>query len=142
MKTIWRITRIIGLAVLGLAFILLMVRDYAVLDPPTLLPPGEPPYGHNTPGILSRTVIITLIELGLLYCILRPWSFDRSVGRVVATIVLFLPWLTLNVLISMHAGGVFIWHLLWLMAVNLILVGLLVGIGISALFGLLARERG
>jgi hypothetical protein len=60
---------------------------------------------------------------------------------VVVAIVLFLPWLTLNLLISMHSSGVFIWHLLWLVVVNLILVGLLLGIGISALFGLLTNQR-
>jgi hypothetical protein len=118
-----------------------MVSDYTVLDPPDLLPPGEPPYGHNTPEILGRTVIITLIELGLLYRILRPWSFDRSIGRVVGAMVLFLPWGVLNLLISMHAGGVFLWHMVWLVAVKLILVGLLLSTGISALFGLLASKR-
>ena len=137
MKTVWRITRIIGLAALGLAFILLMVRDYMVVDPPGPLPLGELPYGHNTPEILGRTVIFTLVELGLLYRILRPWSFDRSILRVVGAITLFAPWGVLNMLISMHSGGVFLWHMVWLVVVNLILIGLLLGSGISALFGLL-----
>ena len=141
MRTIWQITRIIGLAALGLAFILLMTRDYTVVDPPNPLPPGEPLYGHNTSGVLSRTVIFTLVELGLLYRILRPWSFDRSIWRVVGAIVVFLPWGVLNLLLSMHAGGVFIWHMLWLVVVNLILVGLLISIGISALFSLLVKKQ-
>ena len=52
MKTIWRITRIIGLSMLGLAFVLLKVSDYTVLDLPNPPPPGRSP-NQRTPRLRS-----------------------------------------------------------------------------------------
>lgn len=123
-----RALRLGGLPCLWLAFAVMMVRNY-LGDPYDPSLEGTAAYGHNQEGALLQGLGLSLSELIILMGILRPWSFDRSWGRGMATFALLLPWTALAILSMMHSGGVFALHALWLMVV---LVGVLVLTIVSA----------
>jgi hypothetical protein len=111
-----------GLVFLWLVTALLMVRDDAN-DPYSPDLEGSARYGHNHQGALWQTLLITLVELAILYAFLRPWSYRRSWGRAVAALALFLPLAAFSMLMTMHAGGILLIHFLWLAVVMVLLFG-------------------
>lgn len=117
---IWQILKSGGLLALWLIAVWAMWRSHQ-LDPfdPTLQ--GTDRYGHNGEGDFKTFFIITLVELAVLYIVLRPWSFRRSFGRLLVVLVLFMPWTFLSMLASMHAGSIVSLHWLWLVAVDAVL---------------------
>jgi hypothetical protein len=67
-----------------------------------------------------------LIELCILYFILNPESRKWKTARIEGAIVLSWGWTILFAVMTMHAGGIAIIHLLWLLAVDFVLfIGLL-----------------
>ena len=117
-----KIVKSYGLVLLWLVTALLMVRDDAN-DPYNPSLEGTARYGHNHQGALWQTLLLTVVELAVLYAILRPWSYRRSWGRAVAALALFLPMAAFSTLMTMHAGGIVSLHLLWLVAVLVVLFG-------------------
>jgi peptidoglycan/LPS O-acetylase OafA/YrhL len=108
----------------------------AALDPgPTGLP-GDLPNLHNRPGDLAHNLCLTAGELLMAVALLRPWSYDRSWGRAIATVALFLPWTFLNVAFLIHSGGIMATHAVFLVVVLLSAVVLTAVSGIAA-----ARRR-
>jgi len=124
-----RALRLGGLPCLWLAFAVMMVRNY-LGDPYDPSLEGTAAYGHNQEGALLQGLGLSLSELIIVSGILRPWSYDRSWGRGIATFALLLPWTALALLSMMHSGGVFALHALWLM---IVLVGVLVMTIVSAI---------
>ncbi len=76
-------------------------------------------HGHNSPGVFEFTIKLGLIELCILYFILNPWVKKWKMERILLAIVLSWGWTVLLMLGLMHAGGIFIIHWLWLLAVDL-----------------------
>ncbi len=104
-------------ALLGLWLIALGLMIYSWLtDPadPTLT--GTDAYGHNSEGSMRQMGLLSATELLILYAIIRPWSFHRSVGRLVLAVALLIPWAITSMAISMHAGGIVAIHFLWVMS--------------------------
>ncbi|NEQ24982.1 MAG: hypothetical protein F6K28_38995 [Microcoleus sp. SIO2G3] len=67
-----------------------------------------------------------MIELGILYLVIRPWSFRRSWVRCLGAMTLFFPWTFLMMFITMHGGGITRIHFFWLVGIDLILITLLI----------------
>ncbi len=105
--------RSLSLIGLWLATAGLMARDYAA-DPPDLALVGTRAYGHNHEGALVQGLVFSAIELLALLALLRPWSYDRAWGRALVTLLLLAPWTLFSMMMTMHAGGVFVLHFLWL----------------------------
>lgn len=109
-----------GLLSLWLLAVGLMCHDY-VKDPydPTLT--GTAAYGHNGKGALQTMLVLSVVELIVLYLILQPWSYRRSWWRPLLALVLLVPWTFLSMVASMHADGVSVLHWLWLSVTTIIL---------------------
>ena len=93
-----------SLLLYGLLLVGLMYLDYRH-DPPNPALMGTATYGHNAVGEFERNVIRAVLELMILYLILRPWSYQHSWERPLVALILFLPWTCLH-LINIHVGGV------------------------------------
>ena len=96
--------------------VLLLMAISAMRDiGPTGLP-GDLPNWHNRPSDYSRFALAVLFEGFVAVLLLRPWSYNRSWGRSACTFLLLLPWLSLNLLMMIHSGGIMVIHTLWLFA--------------------------
>ena len=94
---------------------------------------GTDAYGHNGEGGLSFGLMLTGIEALVLLFALRPWSYTaRSWARPLVTLGAALPWTLLSALLTMHAGGIIVLHLLWLLAVDAALAVLTVAMALAA----------
>jgi hypothetical protein len=120
--SVWTTLRTFGLAALWALFAALMIND-ALHDPydPTLEATHR--YGHNHDGALREGLMATVIELAVLYLVLRPWSTaGRPWLRVLVMLLPLIPWTLVSAVITMHAGGITMIHFVWLLAVVLVLV--------------------
>ena len=124
--------RVAGLPALWVLTAWAMVGD-ALRDPFVAARQGTAAYGHNHEGALLQVLPVTLIELGVVMLILRPWSYRRSWGRSVAALVVFLPWTLLSAAILMHQGGVVVLHAMWLASLVVVLVACVAWSGVAAL---------
>src|SRR5688572_6692398 len=126
MRTPITTLRVAFLPLLCLVVAGLMTRSW-LNDPydPTL--EGTDRYGHNHEGALVDGLGITLVELAVLLAILRPWSYERSWGRAMVAVALLLPWTALSMFLTMHQGGIFVLHWLWLVVVVLVVASALLG---------------
>jgi hypothetical protein len=95
-----------------------MLGRAALVDP---IDEGRRHVMENWPGDLDVVACLAAAEVALLYVILRPWSYRRSVGRAVCAGALFLPWSVFYGGISMHGGSIIGAHVLWLLAVSVAL---------------------
>jgi hypothetical protein len=75
----------------------------------------------DAPIAIVAVSVAGLIEIALLYAILRPWSYHRNWGRALVAALIFAPWTCLVLIIPIP--GVMTAHKLWLLAVT---VGLLI----------------
>ena len=124
--------RIAALLALWLASVACMVTDY-VADPYDAGRTGTRAYFHNHEGALAQGLGASAIELAVLLLILRPWCYRRSWRRAVLALTVFVPWTALCALSLMHAGGVFVFHAIWLTCVVLVLAACAVWSGAAAL---------
>jgi len=127
---IWKAARLGGLPILWLVTALLMARDH-LTDPYDASRQGTSAYGHNQPGALVQGLGLTLVELAVVYLILRPESYRQSWGRPVLALFIYVPWTFMSMFMTMHSGGILALHFLWLASVVLILglCGIWSGIG-------------
>jgi hypothetical protein len=110
----------------------LMVRD-DVNDPFDPQLTGTARYGHNHSGALVDVLVITVMELLVIYAILRPWSLDSSRWRrAMALALVFVPWTMISMLSAMHAGGIVALHVLWVMVVLALALVLWLWLGLTA----------
>jgi hypothetical protein len=79
-------------------------------------------HGHNYPGTFEFMIKLGLIELCILYFILNPWVRKWKMARVLLAIVLSWGWTIVSGVMTIHAGGIAMVHLLWLIAVDLVLL--------------------
>jgi hypothetical protein len=75
------------------------------------------------PGIFA-VIAVTTIESAVLYGIIRPRTYRRSWTRALVGLTLFVPWLLASGVLLMHAPLYLFLHFLWVLCVNLILLGL------------------
>jgi hypothetical protein len=101
---------------------LLMARNH-LADPYDPSRQGTAAYGHNHPGALLQGLVVTLVELAVVYLILRPGSYRHSWGRAALALAIFLPGAAASAVLTMHTGGIYSLHFLWMASVVLILVG-------------------
>lgn len=134
-----------GGSVLGRALLVLlwitaaaaMVLDHRG-DPYDPARSGTAVYGHNGPDSLWLGLVVTFVELLIVWAILRPGSYQRSWGRAAIGLGLLGPWLVVSLMATMHAGGIVVIHLLWVFTLTLLCGGLLAWSGTTAA---LARRR-
>ncbi|MBX7081214.1 MAG: hypothetical protein K1X88_18585 [Nannocystaceae bacterium] len=116
--------RVAVLPMMWVVLAILMARDWWH-DP---YPPAhamQDAYGHNHEAALTKGLLISFVELVAVLAILRPWSYQRSWGRALLALALLLPWLLIWTVLTMHAGGVFVLHWLWLGALVLVVGGMM-----------------
>jgi hypothetical protein len=126
MQRIRRIARFFECYGLGISWLLFAgwmwqnyLRDPGLVDQ----------YGYNRPGEYWFHLKLGLIELVSLYLLLNPWMNQRVILRILTVLVLCFGWTCLFGLASMHAGGMAMIHLLWLLAVDIVLfIGLFIKI--------------
>lgn len=96
-----------GLPVIWFVFFVLMIANW-LKDPydPDLLHP----HGHNGKNALIIGAGLSVFELALFYLLLRPWSFNQSIYRLLTAFLVFLPWNYFSLIMCFHAGGIIILH--------------------------------
>jgi apolipoprotein N-acyltransferase len=100
----------------------------ALQDPYNPLLEGTRRYGHNHEGALRDGAVASLVELAVVYVVMQPWKTGgRAWLRGLIALMAFVPWTLLSAVLTMHAGGVVMIHLLWLLALDVVLVGIVVG---------------
>lgn len=117
--------RVVALPLLWIVTAIAMAANYAS-DPYSPMLQGTAAYGHNHAGALTDGLLFSFAELILVGVILRPWSYRQSWGRAVAAWIAFVPWTLMAMMMSMHAGGVFLIHFVWLLALTTVLTVLMV----------------
>lgn len=121
-----RHVRAFALAALWLPFAAWMSVN-ALQDPYDPLLEGTRRYGHNHQGALRDGIVTSLVELAVVYLVLQPWKTSgRAWLRGVVALMAFIPWTLLSAVLTMHAGGVVTIHLLWLLAVDVVVVAIVV----------------
>ena len=78
------------------------------------------PFVYPTSDV-AVALVAAVIELIVLYAVLRPWSMPVTVLRVASCFVLFATWLWLCSFVVVHAPGYLMVHLLWVFFVALVL---------------------
>lgn len=61
--------------------------------------------------------VLSAIECGLLAIIIRPWSFDKSWGRLLVSLILFFLLLFVSAVPSIHAPPIYAAHVFWVLLV-------------------------
>ncbi|HEX8174642.1 MAG TPA: hypothetical protein VF543_05945 [Pyrinomonadaceae bacterium] len=139
-QSFWKFVRNYGLLILWLAATFLLYSwyqsDYQIEQNIIGLSRehnyDEPYRMTNWVSVLLMVAVLTS-ELVILYLILRPWSYHGSIGRILLAMALFI------MLLSLSLGEVFgisnyaVFHELWLLIVNCVLVLCILISGISML---------
>jgi hypothetical protein len=117
-----------GLLLLWLLAVVAMLDAWR-RDPYVPRPIGLPSYHHNGPRDLPWFLGLSVVEVGVVYLSLRPWSGRRSwwrqIGAVIALLAL-VPWTVLLAVVGMHSGPIFGLHTLWVMALDVVVLSTLV----------------
>lgn len=92
---------------------------------------GMQPF-YSWPGVLT-VMAVTTIEAAVLYAITRPSTYRRSWKRALGGLALFTPWLFASAVLLMHAPAYLFVHFLWVLSVSVILLGLCIAEGVTAL---------
>ena len=70
----------------------------------------------------ARSVVLVLlvmaVETAILYAVLRPWTYRRSLGRSRIALMIFVPWTLVSMFGTMHASNAVVIHWMWLMLVD------------------------
>jgi hypothetical protein len=89
---------------------------------------GTAAYGHNSPESLRDGLVAVSIEVALAIALFAPWVRPR-VGRAVLGLFLAAGWTMFSMMMSMHAGGIFALHFLWMGALCLWFLALAIASG-------------
>ncbi len=112
-RSTWtRLLRLWGLPCGWCVLAFFMFTDW-YSNPPDPTLSGTDAYGTNQPGALRFGIIASLIELGVVLAMLRPWAEARVWPWEVGAWVLVTSWLAVSMFLSMHGGGVVFLHLVW-----------------------------
>ncbi len=80
-------------------------------------------YAANTLETFTQIVACSILEIAILYLILRPWSYRAaSWWRAAIALCLLTPWMLVLMVMSLHASDVVFIHGLWTIAIELILI--------------------
>ena len=110
-----------------LFFVGLMSYDYLLIDNPSRWAEGEfIPYGHNRAGNLSEMLIYMVVEITVLFLILRPLSYNFSWVRALLALILAVPLALVFLTSTMHAGFVIFTHAVWCLIMVVMLAVLLI----------------
>lgn len=122
-KNIWfRLGIFLVLTILTAFFIYKMHQNYYVTDPYNPALTGTAVYGHNGDGAFAGGLQFILIEYFILLIVLLTYSFSRLYFiRTIILQIVFGCWFCLMAVAGMHGGGVHAIHVLWLLAVNVII---------------------
>ena len=123
-RVAWAVVLPLGV---GLLVQLWMAYDYFLSDPlyPYLQPPPTSEHGHNGHGVLGPGVVGVALELCTYLALVRPWRERCSLAGTACLAVLSLAWTVGAGLFAFEAGGVAFIHLLWMLAFDLYVLGLL-----------------
>jgi hypothetical protein len=126
---LWTFVRNYGLLVLWLAAALLLYSwyqtDYQIEQSIINLPRErnyDEPYRMTDWKLMLLTFAVITVELIILYLILRPWSAQRSIGRLLLAPALFMLLLILSSTSILDASNYVAFHGLWLLLVSCVLV--------------------
>ena len=114
----------------------LIYQNYFVTDPfnPSLT--GTARYGHNGEGSFNDYAVMIAVEFCILAATLLPFSFSRFYWiRPLILQPFFGAWFLMMALAGMHAGGVHLIHMLYLLGINVIIFILLIASLIAELVG-------
>jgi hypothetical protein len=113
-----RILKSGGLVVLWMIGVALVLRSYWAEPPPS---PNRH-FATDTFGSVLLVLGVMAIETGVLYAILRPWTYRRSVQRSLPGLAIFVPWTLFLMFRTMHAGNALLAHWMWLGIVDAVLL--------------------
>ncbi len=109
MSAVWRFSKNYGL--LGLWFIVAAMICSSYFG--DRHEPGHY-FASNTREAFCALLVISLVEIAVLYLVLRPWRYQRSFARPLLALVVFAPWAIVNMMLSMHAQTIILQHSFWL----------------------------
>ncbi|MBA2340056.1 MAG: hypothetical protein H0V88_06655 [Pyrinomonadaceae bacterium] len=109
MSAVWRFFKHYGLLGLWLVVAAMICSSY-------FGDKHDPGYyfASNTREAFYALLVISLVEVAVLYLVLRPWNYQRSLARPLLALLLFAPWALLNMMLSMHAQTIMLQHSFWL----------------------------
>lgn len=99
---------------------------------------GDLPNWHNSPGDLSRYIVLSGAELLVVLAVLRPRSYDYSWPRALVVLLCLTPWTLFFIVLMMHSGGIMVAHTLWLLG---LWISMAVLTAVSAIAEMLANRR-
>ncbi len=79
-------------------------------------------YASDTIFSVSVVLGVMLVELVVLYLLLKPWKRPTSAWGSLGAFVLFTPWAMLSSIFAMHGSNAVILHVFWLWVVEIFLV--------------------
>jgi hypothetical protein len=128
-QSLWKSVQIFGLFGLWLVAAFLLYSwyqsDYQIERSIIGLPREhnyDVPYRMTNGKLVLLTLAIMTAELVGLYLILRLWSYQRSIGRLLIALALFVVLLGLSSMEVIGTSHYVLFHWLWLFTVNFILV--------------------
>jgi hypothetical protein len=143
-QPLWKFVRNYGLLILWLAAALLLYSwhqsDHQIEQSIINLPRErnyDAPYRMTDLKLVLLTFAVMTAEIIILYLILRPWSYPRSIGRLLLASALFMVLLILSSMTVFGASNYVVFYRLWLLVVSSILVAYSIILGIS-----IAAEKG
>lgn len=92
------------------------------------------PHPYPLAGVLRFAGLMT-VELAIVYGILRPRTFDRSVGRLAVACGLGLPYALLLGVLTMHSPPYVAFHWLWFVLIEVALFVALLLVSAQVLLG-------
>jgi len=124
MQLLWSRFKTYSFIVLWLVNLVWMYQSYLSAPPIRAVRANSDilTYGRNLEGEFQGNVVLSLIEIAILHLIIRPWSFNQSVGRVLVALVLLLPWAVLLAFVNLHTGQISKIHWVWLFLVSVIVI--------------------
>jgi hypothetical protein len=135
---LWTFVRSCGLLVLWLAAALLLYswyqNDYRI-EQSIINLPREHNYDESYRMTDWKLVLLTFTvisaELIILYLILRPWSAQHSIRRLLLASTSFMLLLIISSMSILDASNYVVFHGLWLLTVSCVLVACTIISGIS-----------
>jgi hypothetical protein len=142
--SLWKFVRNYGLLILWLVAAFLLYSwyqsDYQLEHSIAGLPRErnyDVPYRMTDGKLVLLTLAIMTAELIILYLILRPWSYRHSSKHLLIALTLFMTLMLFSSLRVFGTNNYVMFHWLWLLTVNCVLIvcGIISGISILVMKG-------